>query len=180
MHVDSLVDGQEVVLDRKTNELLPRATVDALLPGRCTRCGVAMVKRQSGEYYCPKCGGTVAQPVESIPNPTLEIERAKRNIQRARGFGEESKLTVGDLSVVDEEKRKAVRQRLRALHDGLTVGDLSTATDAKLEEARLDDLFVGGKVEPCVSESEAVKAKMMEKHKRKLEEMQRLRRMLYE
>lgn len=122
MRVDSLIDGKEVVLDRKTHTVLPRAHFDVLEPN--------------------------VQPDGSLPpikNPLdieeVDLQQVKETLQRTRELLKGLKasptpeLTVGDLSFVTAEKRRrSLADEMRKFDDwkrGLSVGDLSCVTRKK-------------------------------------------------
>jgi hypothetical protein len=128
---------------------------------------------------CPVCGHEEPAPFEIVlptrqTTPKDELERAQKNIRRAKGLDEPKALTVGDLSVVEAKKNlpENVKQRLRDLKEGLSIGDLSIAT-AKKDGKGLNALFVGRHpvVKAFVSESEEIKMDMMKKRRKQIDEM---------
>jgi len=172
MHIDSLVDGKEVVLDRKTNAL--RINEPELV--WCKKCGAPYL---SSRQACPYCGFTrLEEKIES------ELERAQKNVRRARGLDEPAKLTVGDLSVVKKDQRERRveegQRRLKNQERGLTVGDLSVCKGK--DNRGLDQLYEGQRayVEPQMSESQELIAEMQIAHAKKREESIKIKNLIIE
>ena len=139
---------------------------------------------------CSQCGHEGPAPFEIVlptrqTTPQEELERAQKNITRARGLDEPIALTVGDLSFVETSKRKNRVQdgmkRLENMERGLTVGDQSFASTQK-DSKGLDNLYVGqgAHVASSMSESQEIQAEMMAKRRKDQEEVFRIRQIMVE
>jgi len=183
MHVDSLVDGKEVVLDLHIMSLRPKKDV------------VIREGEQSADNL--RTVQIVFKRNDDSPEETLR--KSKKLLRQMRGLDEPVRLTVGDLSVTEKEKQKSrardAKRYLRNVEQGLSIGDLSVVTEEKdsvkseAQRARADrdgltvgDLFVGrGFVpEPQTSESQELLAEMQAKHNRKREETLKLKQIMFE
>lgn len=161
IHVDVMENSKCMVLDRKTNALIPADRRDVVLmkggtappgPRICWACGFHWTLEEGQEDKCPRCGHPNVVPMhvvdpfsDSEPVKKLEIVLKHRNespeqtLQRSAKIIKDSKglpsvkLTVGDLSLAKEQKNnpQRVRQQLQAMDRGLSVGDLSHVTAAK-------------------------------------------------
>lgn len=110
MKIDYVENGEQMVLDRKTDTLFNAADV------------------------APRDFEAFTVPLD--PKGVLEISRRILKAYRQK----EPELTVGDLSVVTAEKRKfeARQQRTDAQNQGLTVGDLSVVTATKRHQVQMN------------------------------------------
>lgn len=191
LHVDYMENGSRMVLDRDTNTLIPewKAGLEESVMVWCKKCGNPYL---SIREKCPYCGFT--RQKEKIET---ELERAQKNVRRARGLDEPPKLTVGDLSIVNQAKRdhrvEEGQRRLANQKQGLTVGDLSWTTESKdsAEEERqraraekagltVGDRFVGRRVtpQPILSESQELIAEMQAEHRQKTEESIKIKNLM--
>ena len=164
--------------------------------GKCPICGYEepSIGVTTGVFY-PKTTYPQASPQkfwnvktgvwQSPTSPQDELERAKKNVRRARGLDKPRTLSVGDLSFSAESKRKNRiqdgTQRLENMERGLSVGDLSFASAHK-DPTELDGLYVGqgAYVAPSTSESQEVADEMMAKRQRDQEEIFRIRQIMFE
>lgn len=110
--------------------------------------------------------------------PEVALEMSKKILGGLKAPAP-TELTVGDLSVVNEPKRKNRvkdgQRYLRNREKGLTVGDISKVTDEKPDEPRLDNLFVGPATpEPSTCESQEVLMEMQADMREKREDIRRI------
>jgi hypothetical protein len=161
MRVDSLVDGREVLLDRKMHVLVPRITVSA--------------SADAADPFDPTVW--IAEP-EPLLNP-LEVMRKSREIVMRMKEKPAVKLTVGDLSVVSEEKKreKAWGEKRVNRSDAVSVGDLSVVPEI---QGGLQDLFVGRDRVPkaSTSESQELLMRMQRKQRQKNEEVSKIKQIM--
>ena len=142
-------------------------------PRKCWACGFEWILEPGGEDVCPRCNRPNVIKEVKMPkieyvfkerdsSPQEEIERSKRILQQLRSQGETS-LTVGDLSVVTENKRERNLQWSRKPinnEQGITIGDL-------FEGLR------GGNIKPSTSKSQRLQWKLIgdwQEKQRKIQE----------
>jgi hypothetical protein len=183
MRVDSLVDGKEVVLDRKRHVLTPRIVAPGADYADPMYPTVWIAEDRPREIVLPSYQG---EP------PELIMERSKKLVARAKGLGEPTPLSVGDLSIEKKQRNspEQVRQRLRNMEDPrASVGDISVATDRKESlDAKVDaamagkdkglsvgDLYRGLRSNdfggPSTSESQEALMQMQARQRKKAEEV---------
>lgn len=191
LHLDYMENGIKMVLDRDTNTLIPqwKAELEETVMIWCKKCGAPYLSTRD---KCPYCGFTREE--EKIET---ELERAQKNVRRAKGLDEPAKLTVGDLSIVKREQREhrieEGQRRLENQKRGLTVGDLSWTTESKdsaeeqTQRARAEkagltvgDQFVGRRFtpQPTLSESQELIAEMQAEHRQKREESVKIKNLI--
>lgn len=158
------LDGQPAVLDRRFDVIRP-----GVCRGDCKACkDVADAMLRDIEPF-----------IVPLDDPEAVLEASKKILEEYR-LKEPLKLSVGDLSVVSEEKKKrdaewVAKESNRA--GGATVGDLSKAEDQR----GFQELFQGGKgPEPCVSESQEVLMRMQRAQKKKREEVFKVKQIIFE
>lgn len=178
IHLDYMENGSRMVLDRATNTLIPKykADLEESVLVWCKKCGAPYL---SIRQECPYCGFTRKE--ENVEN---ELERAQKNVRRAKGLHEPTPLTVGDLSFVKKEQREhRVEEGQRRLDNqkrGLTVGDLSIRKDK--DDRALDELYEGQRAYPVahVSESQELIAEMQAEHRKNREETSKITNIIIE
>jgi ribosomal protein L37E len=176
LHLDYMENGSRMALDRDTNTLIPKfeADLEESVMVWCKKCGAPYLSIRD---RCPYCGFTRQE--EKIEN---ELERAQKNVRRAKGLDEPTPLTVGDLSFVKKEQREhRVEEGQRRLDNqkrGLTVGDLSIRKGK--DNRGLDQLYEGQRayVEPQMSESQELIAEMQAEHRQKREESIKIKNLI--
>jgi hypothetical protein len=171
VEIDGRVDGKKAFLDRSNHSI----TVDKNC-GDCVRrarCGVkdsAIPDIEPFEIVLPGCHVT----------PEVALEMSKKILGGRKAAP--AKLTVGDLSVVNEPKRKnRVQDGMRYLRDrekGLTVGDRSVV---RQDQRGLKDLFVGPAAPKSnTSPSQEVLMGMQRKQWEKIDEVARIKQIMFE
>jgi hypothetical protein len=138
-------------------------------PRKCWACGFKWVLLPGGEDICPRCNRpNVIKETEPMnirfvfkeqpqhdSSPEEEIKRSK-DMLRSQG---ETKLTVGDISLVMEKRRKEdQRWNRKPINNepGITIGDLFIYEN---DGRGLDGLYQGKKpydVKPSTSESQRI------------------------
>jgi len=167
-----------MALDRATNTLIPKykADLEESVLVWCKKCGNPYL---SIRQECPYCG--FSREEENVEN---ELERAQKNVRRAKGLDEPTPLTVGDLSFVKKEQREhRVEEGQRRLDNqkrGLTVGDLSVCKGK--DDRALDELYEGQRAYPVahMSESQELIAEMQAEHRQKREEVSKITNIMIE
>jgi ribosomal protein L37E len=178
LHLDYMENGSKMALDRESNTLIPewKAELEESVLIWCKKCGAPYLSTRD---KCPYCGFTRQE--EKIES---ELERAQKNVRRARGLDEPAKLTVGDLSVVKKDQREhRVEEGQRRLDNqkrGLTVGDLSVCKGK--DDRALDELYEGQRAYPVahMSESQELIAEMQAEHRQKREEVSKITNIMIE
>jgi hypothetical protein len=165
MKIDSLVDGKEMLLDRKTQTFVPRIVVDGAKDTVTPNIEPFEIVLHLTE------GGHLS------PETVLEMSKKILGGLKAPAQAE---LSVGDLSVVKKKDRetraKEARQYLRNREKGLTVGDLSKADE---DRRGLSDLYAGPAIpEPSTSETQEMLMEMQRKQREKREEILHIQNLL--
>ena len=178
LHLDYMENGSTMVLDRYTNTLIPKwkAELEESVMVWCKKCGAPYLSIRD---KCPYCGFTREE--EKIET---ELERAQKNVRRAKGLDEPTPLTVGDLSFTKKDQReRRVEEGQRRLDNqkrGLTVGDLSIRKDK--DDRALDELYEGQRAYPVahMSESQELIAEMQAEHRKNREETSKITNIIIE
>jgi DNA-directed RNA polymerase subunit RPC12/RpoP len=208
----------------KTDIILMKGSPVGLGLRRCSFCGFEWTLKAGELDNCPQCGhpyvieGRIAEGPSVTPGPAKylhakiaivkdstenlkpeEVLEKSRQIFKQMRTPDAVKLTVGDHSVVEQNKEKYrsrdTKRYLRNHEQKLSVGDLSVATESKdsvdseMQRARAerDSLTVGSKfvghptiIEPAVSESQEILMNMQECHRNGWEYERKIRAHIFE
>jgi hypothetical protein len=109
-----------------------------------------------------------------------QVLRKSRELIESFRFPSSLELTVGDVSIPAEDKRKNrardAKRFLRNMEQGLSIGDL---TDKEDNKTKLDKMLVGRpRVEPAMTESAQIDAERVREHQRQVDEVLHIRNLL--